>query len=483
MATYVELISANGLWLNLAASPYGVGTGGGLGTPEVDNVLAAPWQLGHERIIAYNVRNRRVELALNISGATRDAWAAAYQDLARILRDAKDRRAAAWLNVHFDGATNPTVFDVVGGEVPDAAYFDHDYVLQRTTIHRPVMLYLRPFGHPQAHSTAASGTITNGSASAGWWSQGATSGERRAPARLQFSSPATTVRQVLLARMSGNAVEQFPWVMDAETGGTHADYSVAVTNTTVTSSDQAVAAAHNGNVRRISATSGQSGSVKWTYTVLKNLAAYEGRRFHVWLRQDSTPANAGPWSTITATLKWGGLLGEEYTAVKGSVNLMATGAGTDSLSYLGYFEIPRTERPLDTKFIFTVTVSVTNGSGGTSTRDIDCVYVVPGDEYYAMLPIPTFKAALAANDIIELDGIANRRLPTVLSSAGLVQTISWDSYLVAPNPDALAGVPMRWFVLIGTGNTGANRDLIVTHDLTQTCTLRLWWHDLYDLVR
>lgn len=472
MAHYVELWSTNGLVLNLLdGTSYGFGRPTtGLSSPDVTDVLAPGWQLGYERLLAYNTKNRHITLPITIKGTTTDLWMAAYQDLERILRDAKNRTALAWLAVQFDGATYPLLFDVVYGDIIDAQNFDSIFALRKQTLARPVTLHLKPYGHPQALGYATSSAFFNG---IGVFEQSAMTGERQSYARTQIACT-SAFQRMLVARMSGDGVADFPFGFDCETGNTHPEYSVSRGMANHTGADVVDATAHNGDVSRVTAPGAQAGTVLYTWTILRNLQYYSGRRFHVWFRGR---AATGTWSSITGTLKYGGSIGQTYTALKGTVTWGQATSYAEGLNYCGVLEIPELSAA-SASFLFSLTITST--SAGAATLDDDCVYLMPADEYYADLP-PS--AALSANDIVELGAVdGDAPLPFIMDSTGLLQHDGWASYMHAPVPTLPPDVPQRWFLLIGNGTAEA-QDIFRQHSLGLSITMRVWWEDLFDLVR
>jgi hypothetical protein len=470
MAHYMELWSTNGLVLNLMdGTNYKVQAASGLGTPDVDNVMAAGWQADRERIIAYNVRNRHVELPVTIMATTRDGWNAAYQDLARVLRDAKDGTAQAWLNVHFDGATYPLLFDVEGGEIIDAQQLDHVYQLHYLTAFRPVVLHLRPYGHPQALGYQESGTITNGDDANGEWTMTALAGERRTPTRLQMVG---SITGVVLARTQGARGANLPWVLDCEDGGTHPAYTVTDIEASADYSmaDAAVAAAQNGAVARVtlSASSPTSAAlIRWGIAKPRTLAG----RYHVWGRLDGTnQAGGSSVSAIKLTAKYGGT-GSDFTASEGEVTVNTSGSYVDRLVYLGAVEMAANVTTFNMELWF----GVTWNASGTCSIDLDCLYLLPADEYVAKVVHNGSGVA-----IVELDGIGGYLQPTFRTSAGAIdpRTIT---VAEAPTPWlGVDGAPVWYPLLIAGAPLDGKQG---SHDLTATITMRAWYEDLYELVK
>lgn len=472
MAHYMELYSTNGLVLNLMdGTNYKVGPGSGLGTPDVDNVMAAGWQADRERIIAYNVRNRHVELPVTIMAATPDGWNAAYQDLARVLRDAKDGTAQAWLNVHFDGATYPLLFDVEGGEIIDAQQLDHVYQLHYMTAFRPVVLHLRPYGHPQALGYQESGTITNGDDANGEWTMTALAGERRTPTRLQVVGMPNLLVGLVLARTQGARGANLPWVLDCEDGGTHPAYTVTDIEASASFSmaDAAVAAAQNGAVARVTLSASAPTSaalIRWGIAKPRTLAG----RYHVWGRVDgANQAGGSSLTSIGLTVKYAGT-GSDFTASEGEVTVTTY---TDRLVYLGAVEMAANVTTFNMELWFSCVWNAT----GTCSIDLDCLYLLPADEYMAKV---TTSGSPSSGAYLDLDGINGYLQPAFRSSIGALEAVSL--YMAETPPPWLAvdGATV-WYPLLMTSPTSTGKQ--GTHDLTRTFTMRAWYDDLYELVK
>ena len=484
MALNIDLFDTRGRFLELDASPYGIGYGSGLGAPEVNNIWSDPLG-GVSRLVHYNHTKRVLELPITIQSSTSlDDWIDNYNNLAGLLRDAKDRRSEAYLAVQLNGMTNTTIFDVLGGEIPDAQYFD--VPMKNTSAphaaFRTVTLYLKPYGRNQSLTEDTSGTLNNfGGASSvsPAYIQTSPVGDRETPAKLIWQ-PSTTWRWVWIARRTRGNVSNFIPVLQCEEG-TFTGYVVTDIDASgsIAYAPAAVANSVGGNVGRVTytatATVTNNPLIEWE--INDNLPDFYGRH-RVLLRIDDAVNSAdNTITTLKFRLRYGGD-GTAYLTAKGEVDI----SGTDDLGSfpcvldLGVIEI--TEPPdgaIMTSFKFELDITIQDAT--TVTIDLDCITLLPCDEFMAFAYL---SAVSGSQDKLILDAMS--AYPAFLLDTGDVaqpETFSAESLL--PPPYVQPGTDNLWIAVFGEGAISGEQYLGSSE--ANTYTIKLQYFPLYDLAR
>lgn len=396
--------------VNLHTAPSVLMPGSRLGIPAYQRVFSETWGRGFFPLTGVNVGNRQAEFRLRIEGTSTDAWITNVQNLAKLLQNAElyhasggVRGAAVTLSVQLDGATNATVFDVLGGEI-DASAAVGAFSMKNTSrpllAEIPLTLILKPYGRPASATTIASGSLSNGINA---YTVSAPAGDREAPAKITFQSGAgAQFERVLLARRTRGNVANFLWAMECETGS-YGSYTV--TNVTsplsgLSLSNVADANARGGSKLRISVSSSseRADADIIQFEILSYLADHYGR-FRVFVH-----SLGGSTNLTGIRLAYGGKNGKDIMNAR--VNNPPT---ANRLIDLGIMEIPHRPGPPDVNLSsFKFRLLGSYPAGNYFLWDIDNVFLVPVDEQYADINL---SPAAAAQDKLVNDNIAP--LPTV----------------------------------------------------------------------
>ena len=487
MAHNIDLISDNGMILDLVdGTTYNIAHGSGMGVPSIETIFATPWQRGFSPLVDYNVGNRVVTIPMHIKGTSLDTWITNYQQLAQILRDAKDYSASggrlgarAYLCVQMSGMTNTTVFDVIAGEIPDPAIFRPEMVVDTSrpsTPFVPITFTLKPWGRPEPLSSSTSGTLNNGGGTgntASTYTLTDTTGERPAPCRITIT-PSADLRRLIIGKRSRGNVSNFIFVLHCETGA-YTGYTTAdvEANPNFTVANVVNAAAQGGNVLRLSYTTG--GNVTRakviTWTINDNLPDFYGR-FMVFVRSDA----AGHANLTGVGLSYGGSDGSLYQLP--STTLGA--AWADRMLPLGVVTIPERPLPYDAvKTSFVMQLDVTIVTGVTFDADFDCLYLVPCDEGYLDIE---FSANSTAADKLIIDGLADQPVVYLLNSTGVIPSSNtrpsavrgFQPFTIMPGDNLFAAL------IVDTATAGSRTG---EHPLGDTYTLKVERYPLFDQVR
>jgi len=450
---------------------YGVRRGSRLGVPAYNRIFSEPWGRGFHPLVGVNVGNRTAEFVIRQTGSSLDNWITVSRNVHNLLRNAEwyhesggIRGAAVTLSVQLDGATNATVFDVLGGELHDdqfAVSFMQDTSAPKQT-EVPLTLILKPYGRPSSATTTTSGTLGNGDDT---YTLSAPAGDREAPVKITFQSGAASVFQrVILARRTRGTVANFTWLMECETGD-HGDYAVTDVETSgnFSLSNVSDAAAHGGSKLRIAHTNAGADADAdiIQFEIQANLADHYGR-FRVFLH-----SLAGSGDVAGIRLVYGGDNGKDISNARVDDPVTA-----DSIIDLGIMEIPHRQNPLGvTLNSFKFRLQGTFNSG-TFNWDIDNIYLIPVDEQY--MDVQTSVAA-AAQDKLVNDNTAVVPMIYLTDSADVLQpehiTANADTrFTVVPGKDNL------WLCLFAI-----NTDGVI--DMTDTFTLSFSYYPLYELFR
>lgn len=487
MSLDVRLYSSNGYLLLLSDSDvYGIREGSALGMPATTEAYAAVWGRGFHPPVGYSYGNRVANLTLKVRGASLDGWVTNIQQLQQTLLDAREywapadgeesgrAGAQAYMRVQLNGMTNVTEWDILGGIADASALFRYTMTVTTapTFVDVPLTLLLKPHGRPQQRTRTVSGTLNNGGGTGGTadaYTLSAPAGQVAMPLRVAVQSAAgDTFRRVLLGRKTGGNVANFIFALECETG-TYTGYTVTDIEVQgdLTSSNQAVAAAHGGNVRRFAHAAGSGTNVPLLqWTINDNISDFYGT-YRVLLRVDQ-----GLTNITSFRLTYGGSAG---TDIANAAVTVSSPNRTDYFVDLGRMTIPHRGsggRNALSRFDFTLQYTYTNA--GANNLDLDCIYLLPIDG--PVLDIE-FSAEASAQDQLVSDGLLPAPETYLLDSSGNIQpelqTVNADGQFTAkPQEDS------RWFPLLLRG-TGTGQ----THDLTDQLTLEFQYFPLYELVR
>lgn len=435
MALDVRIHSSNGYVVQLNDSTlYGLREGSSLGAPAMTRVFAETWGRGHHPLAGHSFGNREATLIHHLKGTSLDNWIVQYRQLEQILLDVQEywaprdggipgrTGARAWLSVQLNGMTNATVFDLLGGHCDTGALFRYSMTVTTAPafIDVSTSLVLRPFGHPQTRTRTVSGTLNNGGGTGNTnatYTLTAPAGDvpLPVPLRLSFQSAAGDgFSRVLIGRKSTSRVANFIFAFHCETG-TYTGYTVTDVEASgnFSLSNVAVAAAHGGNVLRIThtATGADTNANIIRITINDNLADFYGT-YRVILRVDTGNTNVSDFSLTS-----GGASGTDIAnaAVAKIIDGTASFSNSDFLVDLGKLVIPHRAAP-DAytlgEFSFVIRASMANAA---FTADLDCIYLLPIDEEVADIGL---SAAASAQDQIVWDGLAPIPAKALLDSSG-----------------------------------------------------------------
>lgn len=390
--------------VNLHTAPSVLMPGSRLGIPAYQRAFSEAWGRGFSPLTGVNVGNRQAEFRLRIEGTSTDDWITNVRNLSKLLQNAELYHAsggvygaAVTLSVQLDGATNATVFDVLGGDI-DASAAVGAFSMKNTSrpllAEIPLTLILKPYGRPGSATTIASSNISNGNTT---YTVSAPAGDREAPVKLTFQSGANApFERVILARRTRGTVANFVWIMECETGN--------FTNYIVTGVVPPLAGFTISNVSDPNASAGNKLRITHNtstpdvdadiiqFELIANLPDHYGR-FRVFLH--SLTGN----SNVTGIrLAYGGDTGKDIQNAR--VNNPAT---ANRLIDLGIMEIPHRPSPPTVNLASFKFRLLGTFNAADFTWDIDNIFLLPVDEQYADIKI---SPAAAAQDKLVNDNTA-----------------------------------------------------------------------------
>lgn len=480
MALTFEITSAAGLWIDLAdESTYGIGSGSGVGAPTIERLWRQATTYQSPRLVGTRVDVRNTEIPVHVRGTGVDTWAARYKLMARLIRDA-EAGVKTWLRVQFTGETNPTDYDVLGGDVPDARYLSHDFVIKYITTYRPFKLTLSPWGR-RSQLTRNTATLVNGGGTA---NSGATisvtpDSERPTPLRIHMDGVAG-VRTILMSTRTKGTPANIPFPLHCETG-TYTGYATTDIEASVhiSGANTVVAGAQNGNVWRLTTnTTGVSneGILQWA---LNSPSEWYGR-WRAFLRVDSLQSMANLDIHIT-------YVGTDGVLVENThVDDLHLTLGSDDLVDLGYVNFIKppegaASASLNIKLRMAIAASST-----TKTIDLDCLYLIPWDEwsFEGQLNVAVGSSSSGATAIL-LDNLSDPSGFVVMTTTGIftAEYISAPRQVPLPRLLWVPKTPNRLFILLFDGDSTPG-GIYNDHDLTlTTISTTIDHYDLYDLIR
>lgn len=492
MAAEVVLTSDTGAWIDLRDSDvYGFRMGSSLGFADHKLIFSEAWQHGHQPIVGKTPINRIAEFTALLKGTSLDDLIANFRDLQQVFTDAEEygesrgvSGAKAYLSVKLDGATYPTVYDVIGGQARWSNTFDFE--AQNTTEPRvldiPVAILCKPFGRPQLLTVDVSGTLNNGggvSNTNATYSQPAPLGEVPTPAKVTIKLAAgDDGMRFLMGKKSNGNIANFLPILHLEEG-THTSHVVTDIESsglfTQASAAPAVAA-NNSLVEQIDVTSPASPvsqHISLRIVINDNLRDFYGR-YRVFLRL----AQVGDiFTALGFRLTYGGdPATSDLGTVLNPITYLSTPNTDDRLVDLGNMTIPYPDDTRGTvveqfKMILDYTWVVT-GVGDGNDLELDCLILVPNDEGFldALLP-----ASSGAQAILVFDALEEELACYLTDSAGILQTLR--PALTGSRPFMVQpGKINRWVpIILNSALDG--------HDLTDQMTLEVKYAPRYHQFR
>ena len=488
MALDIRIYSASYLADLDAGTVYVVREGqGSLGWPETQRLFATSWARGYHPLASVRYGNRQAQLTVRLTDTSLDNWITSYRNLEQMLLLTQHYWASggvegekAALVVQLNGMTNAVEYDILAGELPAGELFGYPMRVTAAPMYAeiPMALTLKPFGRPQALVEVTSASIANGRGTAdaaGSYSLAAPAGDVEAPLRLVLQLPAAqNASQFLLARRTRGNVANFIFGLHAETTAESGYAVTKVVGGGDTLTDTAVAAAESGQVNRLVSAAGADFSVS-TYVqwnINENLGDWYGE-YLVGLRIDAQSTTGD--AAVSYQLKHGG----DGTSIA-NVAVTVAASNTDFVVWLGRLRIPTRDGPLDaalTSFLFRVYFARPSGNTGVQTVDLDCIYLIPIDEFFMDQRVT---GGVGNQDQLLIDTLAPTAVTAVLDSAGDLQP----DLVTPPNAPLVAAVAGRvnlWLPLLFTGTPSST--VSQGHDLADTLTLNFRYHPLYALLR
>lgn len=393
MALAVDLYSST-VTLSLSDdSALGINWGGSVGMPGAERIMSQSWGRGYSPLAAIDYRERVVTLSVQVKASSLDNWIATFRQINTLLLDARlyyttngaqgDRLV---LSVQLNGMTYPLEYDVLDGECDASALFES--TLMNTTAPRltvvPLTLQVKPWGRPQQLTRTTSASQVNGggvSATNPGFAIAAPNGDFAAPAKVTFQSAAGDgFARVMIGKKTNITTAQFPFAVNLEVS-TGPGYTVTIgtTDSAVSSTNAAVAGAHNASVGRIMWASNVTTNVyTWrNIEITSGLEAWRGKyRVYARIDDDAGGGTTAPKEVDYYRFSYGGTSGD-------AIALTATGStagNADWLIDLGVIEIPPRFGPMD---VPTNTLKMRLGGSLNASAtasghlDLDALYFMP----------------------------------------------------------------------------------------------------------
>lgn len=513
------LYNSTGQYLNLNdfAGGYGIDWSAAIGHSDIRRTITKPWQRGYDPLSAVSWGNRVIKLPLHFGGTSLDSWSQNYQAVRNVLAESERWYASngtdgaqTWLAVQLNGQTNPLVFDVIGGDIDidsgSQKYFGPTMV--STTSPKlpatPVILFCRPFAHPQAQQSLNSPTITLGNSQTGktpFYLQPTALGNWEAPARFS-TAPSVAYRYLTVARRSQGNVGNFIWPYLFTTNHPTTQYTTAIGNyagqTSVTTTsgwsvtNTVFAASNSGYVADAvnsgAIAAGTTYGATWTFTVSGNLIDQIGNHRMMALVRGLNNANLA--AQYYLQMAYAGPSGTTVYLPEVSLDAAGTaiispslGTTISSLVDIGVLPVnyPQTGNPGAFKFTVSVrsqNTSVGNIAAGTAVLRLDCVFPMPLDEQqFQFRNGNTSTSTFTANTSLVKDDLS-----LIPSYANLDTAGDQTTAIVVPDYDSgrflMPLAPQAWFPLwwnSGYATLGA------AVDFASTSTLNIKYAPLFEV--
>jgi hypothetical protein len=525
------LYNSTGQYLNLNdfAGGYGIDWSAAIGHSDIRRTITKPWQRGYDPLSAVSWGNRVIKLPLHFGGTSLDSWSQNYQCVRNILAESERWYASngtdgaqTWLAVQLNGQTNPLVFDVIGGDIDidsgPQKYFGP--TMASTTSPKlpstPVILFCRPFAHPQAQQNISSTTLGNGNNQTypTNYTQPTALGNWEPPARFSIT-PNSDYNMLIVARRSQGNVANFIWPYLANTSSARTGYTTSVgaftgpsttsypwypgaANTPTFTNTAGVTASYMGTVSRWS---GNYNNTNWiaatyTFTVSGNLIDQIGNH-RVIVAFSSNSFSTYGLGSVGCQLTYGGTDGRAValptsTYFPGGANFYNTSFGQFILD-AGVLPVtfPQTGTPGQFKFCVHIWgLPINAGASGVAQNllDVDAVFPMPLDEqqfqYHAAYTLTggtgvtftdmTANTTFVKDDISLLPSFTN--LDTAGDQTGRVLVPDYDS-----GRFLMPLAPSRWFPLWWRYSGGGTTTVSISNFYTGTSTLNIRYTPLFEV--
>ena len=461
----------------------GIVWGGSLGTPGANRINSRSWGRGYTPLAAIDYRERTISLTIHVTATTQDNWITTFRQIQQLLLDVRTYYTTngadgdkAVLSVQLNGQTYPLEYDVLDGELNAAGVFEP--AMQSITApalrNATLTLQVKPFGRTQQLSRTVSGNLANGggvtSTNPGF-AIASPNGDVASPMRLTFQSAAGDgFGRVMIGKKTNITTAQFPFAVNLEVS-TAPGYTVTEGTSTpvITTTDVAVAGAHNGNVGRIGFATGVA-TTTGAAIVWRNIEITSGVEnwrglYRVYARVDALRNATGGATGIVLShwFSYGGSSGDAIVLA----SVPQPTATADYLVDLGVAEFPPRFSPLDSpqqplKMRYGSYLSTMN-LNTTGSLDLDCLFFMPiGEGFFdGVLSSPATAQTQVVVDKLQLhpQAYALDSSGALTSANRSISPYTNTFFDITPNVNNV-------FYALYTCSTGT-----MTHDLTDVYTL------------